>query len=139
MTTHSSSLSRSRLFLVATMFAMTFANVVATGCATQGSASPAVVSNDPVVIEVSDKSVSVFNQTGSPLVNVSVVLLPTQGSPFTKILARVDHQQRTQIAIKDLKTSQGVSFDPKITQGLKVLVSAANEAGQRYEASVPWP
>ena len=138
MTTLHALVSRHRPSVMTALCGLAVAGVVATGCATQGSAEAAPDSGAPMLVEVSDQFVTVHNRTGSALVNVSIVLLQAQGSPFTKIVPRVENQQRQQIALKDLRTTQGASFSPTFARPLKVLVSAANVSGERFEADVPW-
>jgi len=137
MKTHTCSLTPTRAAFAAAFAAMALSSIAAAGCATQGSAA-AVDTSTPVVVEMSDRFIALRNHTGSPLVNVSVVVLPLQGSPFTKIVPRIDNQQRHEIALKDLKTSQGTTLNLVFAQPQTVLVSATNLSGQRFETKVPW-
>lgn len=122
-----------------TLTGVVFAAAAAAACATQSAAAPSFTNdaNAPLYVEVSGEAVAVHNRTGAALVNVSVVLLPTQGSPFTAMVARIENQGHHRLALSDLKTSQGTAFTPIGSQALKVLVAASNVAGQRFEVDVP--
>jgi hypothetical protein len=120
-----------RLFLVGV-----FVSVSAAAC----SSSEAVESGDPsLVVEVSDSSVTLENQTGVSLSRGEIAVIP-QGipRPYVMNFSYMSSGQKRTFALNSFRMSDGTPFRRGVATGRSVKVTATDVTGKAYEREVPF-
>lgn len=110
---------------------------LATGCSDQGVASqdPAA----PVKIQTSSMYVTVRNEAGLPLNDVSVSIIPVgRTTTYTKFVGRVDNATERNLMLGDFVGRDGTPFSLRVVKPRSVEVRGKDVKGKDYIAEVAW-
>ena len=108
-----------------------------TGCSEQGSASQGA--NAPIKVDVSSMFVTVKNQAGMPLTDVTVSIVPTtRTTVYAKFLSRLENSEARDLMLGDFSGRDGTPFSLRVVKPKSVEVKGTGADGKTYEVSVPW-
>jgi hypothetical protein len=117
-------------FLVAVVLA-------AAGCSGQGVASQDP--NAPVKIVTSQMYVTVRNESGLALNDVSVAIIPVgRSTVFNKFLGRLENAESRNVMLGDFMGRDGTPFSLRAIKPRSVEVKGRDIKGQDYTAQVEW-
>ena len=126
-----------RLFLPPIVAALAVVAVLAVACSEAKSARQPNA-DAPVLIDVSPTFVTIENRAGLPLVDISVAIVPYGQQAFTKVLARIENQERRDVALREFVGLYGSSFSLQAVRPKAVRVRAKDIVGKSYEVERPW-
>ena len=111
--------------------------VLAAGCSDQGVASqdPAA----PVKIQTSAMYVTIRNESGLALTDVSVNIVPMgRTTTYTKFVGRVDNATQRNLMLGEFVGRDGTPFSLRVVKPRSVQVRGKDVKGKDYIAEVPW-
>ena len=107
------------------------------GCSEQGSASQGA--GAPIIVNISSMFLTVKNQAGVPLTDVTVSIVPPMRTTvYTKYLGRLENSESRDLMLGDF-ASGGTPFSLRAGTPKSVEVKGTGADGKTYEVSVPWP
>ena len=107
------------------------------GCSEQGAASQDA--NAPVKIETSQMYVTVRNEAGLALNDVSVAIVPIgRQTMFTKFVGRLENGEARQLMLGDFVGRDGTPFSLRVVKPRSVEVKGKDVKGQDYTTQVAW-
>ena len=111
--------------------------LLAAGCSDQGVASQDP--NAPVKILMTQMYVTVRNESGLPLNDVSVAIIPIgRSTTFTKFLGRLENATERNLMLGDFVGRDGTPFSLRVVKPRSVALTAKDVKGQPYSAEVAW-
>ena len=106
------------------------------GCSEQGSASQGA--DAPVSVKVSSMFLTVKNQAGVPLTDVTISIVPPMRTTvYTKYMGRLENAEARDIMFGDF-ASGGTPFSLLAGKPKSVDVKGTGADGKTYEVSIPW-
>jgi hypothetical protein len=106
------------------------------GCSEQGSASQGP--DAPVKINISSMFLTVKNQTGVPLTDVTISIVPAvRTTVYTKFVGRLENSESRDTMLGDF-SSGGTPFSLRAGKPKSVEVKGTGADGKTYEVSIPW-
>lgn len=121
---------------------MRFLSLLAVGlfisaCAGQSSATQAA--NAPVKIETSQMYVTVKNDSGMAINDVTVSILPMgRSTTFNKFVGRLENGEARKIMLGDFNGRDGTPFSLRVVKPKSVQVKGTDVAGKPQQAEVDW-
>lgn len=110
--------------------------LLAVGCAEQGAAQDA---NAPVKITTSQMYVTVRNDTGLPLKDVSVEIIPVgRATVFKKFLPRLENAESRNVMLNEFYGRDGTPFNLRAIKPRSVEVKAKDVRGMEHTAETAW-
>ncbi|HTL03971.1 MAG TPA: hypothetical protein VL243_17170 [Vicinamibacterales bacterium] len=107
------------------------------GCSEQGSASQG--SDVPVTVNISSLFLTVKNQAGVPLTDVTISIVPpTRTTVYTKFFGRLENSEARDVMLGDFSGRDGTPFSLRVVKPKTVEVKGTGADGKTYEVSVPW-
>jgi len=107
------------------------------GCSEQGSASQA--SDSPVKVQISQMFITVKNDAGIPLTDLTVSIVPqTRTTTYTKYVGRFENAESRDLMLGDFGSRDGTPFSLRVVKPKSVEVKATGVDGKTYNVSVPW-
>lgn len=107
------------------------------GCSEQGSASQAA--GAPVKVDISQMFVTVKNQSGVPLTDVTVTIVPpTRTTVYTKFFGRLENSESKDVMLGDFSGRDGTPFSLRVVRPKSVEVKGTGVDGKTYEVTIPW-
>ena len=111
--------------------------LLAGGCSGQGAASQDA--NAPVRIETSQMYVTIHNQSGLALNDVSVAIVPMgRTTVYNKFIGRIENAESRNVMLGDFMGRDGTPFSLRVAKPRSVEVQGKDVTGQSYNAEVPW-
>jgi len=108
-----------------------------TACSESGSASQP--SSGPISVQVSQMFLTVKNDAGVPLNDVTVSIVPpTRSAVFTKYVGRFENSESRDIMLGDFSSRDGTPFNLRVVTPKSVEVKGTGVDGKTYDVSVPW-
>ncbi len=119
-------------------FCLLVALTLAVGsCSGQGAASQDA--NAPVKILVSQMYVTVKNESGLALNDVSISIIPIgRSTVFNKFLGRIENAESRNVMLGDFVGRDGTPFSLRVIKPRSVEVKGRDVKGQDYTAEVAW-
>ncbi len=112
------------------------AAVVIAGCAGGGTATPV---DSPVAIESSQFALTVRNEGGLPLTNVTIGIKPGGTRPAYKTeIRRLANQQEVSIPFAEFRGIDGNPLNMQIVSPRTVNITATDLNGKEYDVQLPW-
>jgi hypothetical protein len=112
--------------------------LLAVGCSEQGSASQDP--NAPVKIEISQMYVTVRNNAGLALNDVSVSIVPVgRSTVFGKFVGRIENAESRDVMLGDFRGRDGTPFNLRAIKPRSVEVTGKDVTGKAYNIEVAWP
>ena len=112
--------------------------VLASACAGQGSAT-GIPQNSPVKLDISSLYVTIENQAGLPLTNMSVSIVSYGvGGAFTAFFPRLESAEKRSIMLGDFRGQDGTSFSLRAVRPKTVRLEASDVTGKKYDVEYPW-
>ena len=106
-------------------------------CAGQDSAGQDA--NAPIKIETSQMFVTVKNDSGMALNDVSVAIVPMgRTTLYTEYVGRMESAQTRKIMLGDFNGRDGTPFSLRVVKPKAVQVKGMDVAGKAHEAEVGW-
>jgi hypothetical protein len=106
------------------------------GCSEQGAAQDA---NAPVKVETSQMYVTVRNDSGMSLNEVSVAIVPAgRTTIYNKFLGRLENSESRNVMLGDFVGRDGTPFSLRVAKPRTVQVKAVDIKGNKYDVEVPW-
>ncbi len=110
---------------------------LAVGCSAQSSASQDP--NAPIKIETTQMYVSVRNNSGLSLNEVSVAIIPVGRSTiYNRFIGRLESDEARNLMLGDFVGRDGTPFSLRVVKPRSVEVKAQDVKGQTYTVEVPW-
>jgi hypothetical protein len=107
------------------------------GCSEQGVASQDA--NAPVKIETSQLYVTVRNNSGLALDDVSLGIVPyARTTIYSKALGRLENAETRNIMLGEFVGRDGTPFSLRVAKPKLVEVKATDIKGQTYNLEAPW-
>ena len=107
------------------------------GCSEQGSASQG--SDAPVLVSTSSMFLTVKNQAGVPLTDVTVSIVPpTRTTVYTKFFGRLENSESRDIMFGDFTGRDGTPLSLRVVKPKTVEVKGTGADAKTYEVSIPW-
>jgi hypothetical protein len=114
-----------------------FACVAAAGCSAGGAASQGA--GAPLKVEISQMFITVRNDAGVPLTDVTVgIVPPTRTTVYTKFFGRLENSEARDIMLGDFSGRDGTPFSLRVVKPKLVEVKGTGVDGKIYSVSVPW-
>jgi hypothetical protein len=112
-------------------------SVLAAGCSEQSAASQD--ESAPVKIETSQMYVTVRNNSGLALNDVSIAIVPVgRSTVFNKFLGRVESQESRNVMLGEFVGRDGTPFSLRVVKPRSVEVKGKDVKGQSHTVQVPW-
>jgi hypothetical protein len=106
-------------------------------CAGQGSANQDA--NAPIKIETSQMFVTVKNDSGMALNEVTVAIVPMGRSTlFTEFVGRMEGGETRKIMLGDFNGRDGTPFSLRVVKPKAVQVKATDVSGKAHDVEVGW-
>jgi hypothetical protein len=122
--------------LAVTLTLITLAPCLA-GCSEQGSASQP--SDAPVKVQISHMFITVKNDAGVPLTDVTVSIVPPMRTTiYTKFFGRLENGESRDISLGDFRGRDSTPFSQRVVTPKSVEVKGTGIDGKTYSVSVPW-
>jgi hypothetical protein len=110
--------------------------LVAVGCSEQGAAQDA---NAPVKILTSSMYVTVKNDSGAPLNEVNVAIVPIgRQTIYNKFLGRLENSESRNVMLGDFLGRDGTPFSLRVVKPRSVEIKGKDVKGKDYSAEVAW-
>ena len=111
--------------------------VFISGCAGQNAATNA--SDAKIKIETSQMFVTVKNDSGMAINDVTVAILPMGRSTlFNKFVGRLENGETRKIMLGDFNGRDGTPFSLRVVKPKSVQVKGIDVAGKAQQAEVSW-
>lgn len=112
-------------------------SLLAAGCSEQSAASQDA--NAPIKIETSQMYVTVKNDSGLALNDVSVTIVPMgRTTMYTKYVGRLENADSRNVMLGELVGRDGTPFSLRVVKPRSVEVTGKDVRGQDYKAEVAW-
>ena len=106
------------------------------GCSEQGQAQDA---NAPVKILTSQMYVTVRNDSGAPLNDVSVAIVPVgRQTIFNKFIGRLENSESRNVMLGDFLGRDGTPFSLRVVKPRSVELKGKDVMGKDYATEVGW-
>jgi hypothetical protein len=107
------------------------------GCSDQGAASQDA--NAPVKIAISQMYVTVRNESGLALNDVSVAVVPMgRTTLFSKFVGRLENAQSRNIMLSEFIGRDGTPFSLRVIKPRSVEVKGRDVNGRDYASEIAW-
>lgn len=106
------------------------------GCSEQGAAQDA---NAPVKIQTSQMYVTVRNDSGAPLNEVSVAIVPVgRQTIYNKFIGRLENSESRNVMLGEFYGRDGTPFNLRVVKPRSVELKGKDVKGQDYSVEVAW-
>jgi hypothetical protein len=106
------------------------------GCSEQPAAQDG---NAPVKIVTSQMYVTVRNDSGAPLSDVTVAIVPIgRQTVFNKFIGRLENSESRNVMLGDFLGRDGTPFSPRVVKARSVELKGKDVKGKDYSTEVPW-
>lgn len=110
--------------------------ILMSSCSEQGAAQDA---NAPIKIETSQMYVTVRNESGLALNEVSVSIVPAGRSTiYNKFIGRLENAESKNLMLGEFYGRDGTPFSLRVVKPRSVEVKASDIQGKKYDAKVDW-
>ena len=111
--------------------------LVTAGCSDEGAASQDA--NAPVKIEISQMYVTVRNQSGLALNDVSVAIIPIgRTTVFNKFVGRLENAQSRNLMLGEFFGRDGTPFSLRVVKPRSIEVKGRDVNGKDHSFEVAW-
>ncbi len=111
--------------------------LVTAGCSDQGAASQDA--NAPVKIEISQMYVTVRNESGLALNDVSVAIIPIgRSTVFNKFVGRLENAQSRNLMLGEFFGRDGTPFSLRVVKPRSIEVKGRDVNGKDHNFEVAW-
>ena len=106
------------------------------GCSEQPAAQD---ENAPVKVSTSQMYVTVRNDSGAPLNDVTVAIVPVgRQTIYNKFIGRLDNSESRNVMLGEFLGRDGTPFSLRIVNARSVEVKGKDMKGKDYTTEVPW-
>lgn len=113
-------------------------SLLVAGCSEQGVASQDP--NAPLKVEIAQMYVTVHNNAGLALNEVSVSIVPVgRSTVFSKFVGRIENAESRDVMLGDFRGRDGTPFNLRAIRPRAVEVTGKDVTGKAYNLEVPWP
>jgi hypothetical protein len=106
------------------------------GCSEQGAAQDA---NAPVKIVTSQMYVTVRNDSGAPLNEITVSIVPVgRQTIYNKFIGRLENAESRNVMLGDFLGRDGTPFSLRVVKARSVELKGKDVKGKDYTTEVPW-
>ena len=106
------------------------------GCSEQGAAQDA---NAPVKIQTSQMYVTVRNDSGAPLNEVSLAIVPVgRQTVYNKFIGRLENSETRNVMLGDFFGRDGTPFSLRVVKPQSVELKGKDVRGKDYSTEVAW-
>jgi hypothetical protein len=110
--------------------------LLAGGCSEQGAASQ---ENAPLKIETSQMYVTVRNESGMPVNEVTVAIVPVgRATVYSRFIGRLENAESRNLMLGDFTGRDGTPFSLRVVKPRSVELKGRDIKGQTYNIEVPW-
>jgi len=111
--------------------------LLAVGCSERGAASQDA--NAPIKIETSQMYVTVHNNSGLALNEVTVAIVPVgRATVYNKFLGRLENAESRNVMLGEFFGRDGTPFSLRAAKPRAVEVKGKDVKGQNYAVEVAW-
>ena len=106
------------------------------GCSDQGTAQDA---DAPVKIVTSQMYVTVRNDSGAPLSDVTVAIVPVgRQTIYNKFIGRLENSESKNVMLGEFLGRDGTPFSLRVVKARSVEIKGKDVKGKDYTAEVAW-
>ena len=110
--------------------------LLAAGCSEPGAAQDA---NAPIKVETSQMYVTVHNNSGLALNEVTVAIVPVgRSTVYNKFLGRLENTESRNVMLGEFFGRDGTPFSLRVAKPRSVEVKGKDLKGQDYAVEVAW-
>lgn len=110
----------------------------AAACAGQPAATQ-MPADSPVRITVSPPFLTVENQAGLALTEITIAIVPAgRQTEFTKFVPRLENGEKRDYTLADFRGRDGTPFNLRVVRPTAVRIAATDTTGRKYEVESPW-
>jgi hypothetical protein len=110
--------------------------LLAVGCSEQGTAQDA---NAPIKVETSQMYVTVLNNSGLALNDVSVAIIPVgRSTVYNKFVGRLENTESRNLMLGEFFGRDGTPFSLRVAKPRSVAVKGKDVKGKEYAVDVAW-
>ena len=108
--------------------------------ACSGGEEAAQAENAAIRVQTSQLFVTVENNAGAPLINMTVAIVPLgAGSPpFTRLVTRMENGEKRDISLNDFASRDGTIFSLRVNRPKAVRVTAEDVVNKKHDVQVAW-
>ena len=118
-------------------FLLVALTLLVAACSDQGAASQDA--NAPVKIAISQMYVTVRNESGLALNDVSVAIVPMgRTTVYNKFLGRLENAQSRNVMLGEFIGRDGTPFSLRVVKPRSVEVKGKDVKGQDYTSEIAW-
>ena len=111
--------------------------LLAGGCSNQGAANQDA--NSPVKIVISQMYVTIRNESGLALNDVSVAIMPMgRQTTYNKFLGRLENAQSRNVMLGEFIGRDGTPFSLRVVKPRSVEVKGKDVNGKEHSAEIAW-
>jgi hypothetical protein len=111
--------------------------VLIAGCSERGAANSDA--NSPVKVETSAMYVTIRNEAGMALNEVSVAIVPVgRSTTYTKFVGRLESQEARKVMLGDFIGRDGTPFSLRVVKPRSVVVKGRDVKGTEYTTESGW-
>lgn len=111
----------------------------AAACAGQPAATQ-VATDSPVRVTVSPPFLTVENQAGLALTEITISIVPVgRQTEFTRFVPRLENGEKRDYTLADFRGRDGTPFNLRVVRPRAVRIVATDTTGRKYEVESPWP
>ena len=107
------------------------------GCAERGSADK-LRDDAPLFLSTTPTSVTIRNQSGLPLTDVKIVIVPYGPIAFAATVSRLEGSARRELTLGEFRSSDGAPLNPRFIKPRAVRATAKDIVGKSYDVEVAW-
>jgi hypothetical protein len=110
--------------------------LVTLGCSAQPAAQD---EGAPVKITTSQMYVTVRNDSGAPLNDVTIAIIPVgRQTVFNKFIGRLENSESRNVMLGDFLGRDGTPFSLRVVKARSVELKGKDVKGKDYATEVPW-
>ena len=123
------------------LVALAAASVLLSACSSPAVSKAIGTGTDgetPIVVRMSESTITVENHAGRPLLNVRITIAADGAKTFSLVVPTIDAGATSEAALTGFRSEDGTTLDPTSVQPTQVAITARDTLAKAYEVTMPW-